>query len=357
VRPVPNAFLVLGSWRLRHGEPLAAADRDLLILPIATEVDLASNSHDLTVNDLPGLRTFLQPDCIPLAILAGRNETAPIAFLLLSFKQDSCLFVKPWEAGQEDGPLWLRIESMYSRLYLQLNNNECFYTAAKASPPKEIVEISPVASYWRLGQTLFAALDDGAFGGFTVQFRCVPRVWSADVAAFGPQGPAARPGSHAFVSFYGRNKERWRAPPVTIDAVSPSPGGSLTHHSSFEVTAGSEPLESLVSRVLGCAVRESVRWRRLAFEIPIESKISGNIYALSVERIVPQEHVIPCRQFIRLEYSKSRGGGAGPAQAEAELLELAARVRQRVAHEALILPSAYAVPWPGTPWASPGGQS
>jgi hypothetical protein len=359
VRPVHSASLALGSWRLRHGEPLAAADRDLLILPIAKEVDLASNSHDLTVNDLPGLQTFLRPDCIPLAILAGERETAPIAFFLLSFKQDRCLFVKPWEAGQENGPLWLRIESMYSRLYLQLNNNECFYTTAKASPPKEIVEISPVASYWRLGQTLFAALDDGAFGGFAVQFRCVPKIWSADVAAFGPERPAVQPGTHAFVSFFGRNKERWRAAPVTIEAVSPGRGGSVTHHSSFEVTADAEPLESLVSRVIGYAVRESVRWRRLAFEIPIESKISGNIYALSVERIIPQERVIPCRQFIRLEYSKSRGGGAGPAQAEAEaeaeLLELAGLVKQWISREALILPSAHAVPWPGTPWASPGG--
>jgi hypothetical protein len=291
-----------------------------------------------------------------LAILAGPDENAAIGSLLLSFLQDRCLFAKAWEAGEENGPLWLRIKSMYSRLYLQLNNNECFYTFAKDSPPKEIVEISPVVSYWRLGQMLFAALDDAAFGGFTVQFRCVPRFWSADVAAFGSEGPGVLQGSHAFVSFYGRNKERWGATPVTIDVVSPGPDGEVTHHYSLEATTDEDPLESIVAKVIGTPVRESARWRRLAFEIPIESKISGNIYALSVERIVPQERVIPCRQFVRLEYSKSRGGGAGPARTEAEISVLAGLVRQRIALDALLLPSAQVVPWPGTPWASPGGQ-
>jgi hypothetical protein len=296
------AALVLGPWQLRHGEPISPSTQDLEFSQLG-EFDLACNALVINQRHLP-LRLF-SAQHIPLAAVVETAGQPSIAYLLHAIDRNSALLFRVREAADASGPLSQRIARLFESWHLQLNNNECYYTAA--TPAEAVRAICGGSSYWALGSHVHALIDDNAFPPFRPQFRVPPRFRHVDVEAFKLDRPADDGSHYVLVHDCARRRSNWDQRPVTIETVSLTDAGTCRRHRYSEIDPGSAPRSEKVATFVERAVQPLAKWRKLSVEIPCESLRTGNVFTVSLEDCQALAAGGPRRRFARIRYEKTRG--------------------------------------------------
>lgn len=298
------ATLVLGSWRLRHGEPAGPREANIALVGLG-DLDLQARSLVLGERHLNGRGRLLGPDMLPLAVLAGLGEEAPIVYLVHGLETTRALFARIEESGASGLPLWRRIACLFEDWHLRLNNNECYY--ANGGSAETVHSVIGEASYWLLGWALHARLDEGAFPPFVPQFRVPLRAWHVDVEAFALAGRHVDGAQYALASRHARRRSNWDQRLVTVEAFAVDRDGTCRRHRRDEVDAGAASLDTAVATCAGAPALPVAAWRRLAFDIPCESLRTGNVFTVAVEDYQPVRDGPGRRVLARVRYEKTRG--------------------------------------------------
>jgi hypothetical protein len=297
------AALVLGPWQLRHGEPTSPCTQDLDFLQLP-ELDLACNALVIDQHDLP--EPLFSAQRIPLAAVLETVGPPSIAYLLHAIDRNGALLFRAQEPAGARGPLSRRIARLFESRHLQLNNNECYYTAATPAEAVRAV-IGGGSSYWTLGSHIHALIDENAFPPFRPQFRVPPRFRHVDVEAFKLDRPADDGSHYVLVHDCARRRSNWDQRPVTIETISLTDAGTCRRHRYSEIDPGSAPHSEKVATFVERAVQPLAKWRKLSVEIPCESLRTGNVFTVSLEDCQALAAGGPRHRFARIRYEKTRG--------------------------------------------------
>jgi hypothetical protein len=297
------AALVLGPWQLRHGEPTSPCTQDLEFSELP-EFDIACNSLVIDQSHLP--LPLFSAQRIPLAAVVETAGQQSIAYLLHAIDRNSVLLFRVHEPADASGPLSQRIARLFERWHLQLNNNECYYTAATPAESVRAI-IGGGSSYWTLGSHIHALIDDDAFPPFRPQFRVPPRFRHVDVEAFKLDRPADDGSHYVLVHDCARRRSNWDQRPVTIETVSLTDAGICRRHRYSEIDPDSAPRSEKVATFVDRAVQPIAKWRKLSVEIPCESLRTGNVFTVSLEDCQALAASGPRHRLARIRYEKTRG--------------------------------------------------
>jgi hypothetical protein len=310
-----QGVLVSGSWRLRHYEPTGEVDLALTFAPLGG-VDLCNRTliADFALDGAPG-----RADDLPLAVLAGPNQNAPIAYLTHSLDMDKALMMRVEERPAALMPLWQRIAALAEAWHLRLSNNECFYAGSGSA--QAAFDIRSAQGYGSLGAAIHAMLDDRRALPFVPQFRAPPRFWHADIDCF-------RAGAGGVVQAldHARRRASWDERVVTAQFGEVHASG-FTRQRSAEIALDGDSLPQALSGFAEGPLVPLARWRRLAVEIPCESLRTGHVFMIAVEdnQLFPSgraRHLV-----LRITYEKTRGE-ADPASLPADIAALSATLRK-----------------------------
>jgi hypothetical protein len=321
-----RSTLVSGAWQLRHGEPVAA-EETWLTLSLHREIDLENRLLYVDTG------TFADTDrsgSIPLAVLAGSDERAEIAYLVHSLDADCALFMRVGEAPQPELGLAQRIAKLFEDWHLRLNNNECYYS--EGCTAAVVFELRGSSPYWALGEALYEVLDEGRWPLFRPQFRVPPRSWHHQVDAYTADPAGASPESLVVASEYARHRRSWDQRIVTAQLLRRDAGGEWISERRAEIAIENGDQAEALTAFAGGPVRHLKSWHKLASEVPCESLRSGNVFKISIEDARPLAGQGPGRLVARIQYEKTRGAADRSAIAE-DLQSLSRHLTDRLAEE------------------------
>ena len=283
--------IVYGDWGLRHANPLALPENG------ADTVRIVPVDGDMSEERFPAVpvRFGLQGEGageVPLAIIKGEADKPRIVALLHCLDDGRALFTDIGEGG--DWPagsgvaLADRIAALSQDWHLRLANNECWYVAPSA-PCERAWRISSERSFQALGERLFAALDEGDCAPFRPRFRVPQRLCVCDVEVFwGGTGKAGEP-CGVLVEHRSARHVCWDEPWVTVDQLVRDEDGFLRALGKrCDMALKGRRGADLAGGLLASGVTRAGGWRRLAYEVPCESGLSGQVCALSVEALQPE---------------------------------------------------------------------
>lgn len=216
-------YIALGSWKLRHNEPLDMLERNLKLFPLRISIPEDNYSVLLSKDNLdyesgflfypsnkrvPLLAETVEKNDVPLCIVAENEEKFQILYVLLKIDRLS-QFLKLPKAWEVDAslPLWQQIYEINDTNHLFLSNHECYYLKSAADMNNtERFEFKSNFSFIEICMEIHYTLQQGNFHGFIPQHGNDIQFWSYDNDSYEvllPQG-----GDQGYISIINYCSER-----------------------------------------------------------------------------------------------------------------------------------------------------
>ena len=190
--------VILGSWKIRHAEPLERPERELILCAaphrLQTGASIAADfrgqlahvaTYKGTLEAADGVRAVqnLSGDEVPLAIADLDGTTITISHLLtrLEVHASHFLSVAPVIVKTPEHDLVEQLFEVCNREHLRLCNYECLYM--KGLPDTELefkFNIRSDYNFYTINRLFFEKLDRGEIDGFMPQLGDEIQHWSYD---------------------------------------------------------------------------------------------------------------------------------------------------------------------------------
>jgi hypothetical protein len=319
-----QTFVVYGSWKVRHNEPIEPPQDALILQAIppyqraATTVRL-DKARELQLNGATVLAASgaasaadqLPDGYIPLALVEQADAGYAITHLATIVDLWSAQFMRaPETQPSPDAPLWQRIYDLYDEHHHIYSTHERYFTKARETTELEQkLHFSSHASYVRLVQQIYEALDNGEIAGFypkyTQEFQC----WSYDNYLYEIL-PNER-GDSGYVSIlqYCTRKPAWNAPMMMYKKKVYNEDSLERWEKNYKNKWVERDKQELLEEYFGYPIRELPTWRRSRCDVGVESVVNGNIFMINVDdcRIHQAPDALHALQQCEIEYLKTRG--------------------------------------------------
>lgn len=320
-------FIVLGSWKIRHDEPVTADVEPLRFVELPQQDLVADKSLLCDLRELNGpvmdkpagqpvadiSLSNLNREIIPLAVVSLTPEGWTLTHLVHRIEVWVTHFLALEELPQPvtEAGLFNHLCSLFHRNYLFTNNFECYYE--KGIPDTELEQkfnIKEDYNFYELNERFYAALSDGKIANFRPHLGDEIEHWSYDNDFFEIAPNEKRVAGYVSVMHWSRKKKvRFDEPVVTFkkklyqeDAL--ERWERNYHFKRIETTAEDE-----LTRFFELPLRELPGWRRVRLDIACEHLPTGDIYMLNFEdcRIKDVYAAAGRLQQCEIEYLKTRG--------------------------------------------------
>jgi hypothetical protein len=320
--------VILGSWKIRHAEPLESPERELILCAaphrLQTGASIAADfrgqlahvaTYNGTLEPADGFRAVqnLSGDEVPLAIADLDGRTITISHLLTRVEVHTSHFlsVAPVIVKTPEQDLVEQLIEVCDREHLRLCNYECLYI--KGLPDTELefkFNIRSDYNFYTINRLFFEKLDRGEIDGFMPQLGDEIQHWSYDnnFCEILPNTEGVR--GYVSIMYWSKKKRsNWDERAVTYKK-------KLFHEDTLErwernyhnLTVEGTPEESLAN-YFNLPLVSCPDWRRTRLDIACEAYETGNIFFLNFEdsRIYNDSSPEGRLQQCEIEYHKTRG--------------------------------------------------
>lgn len=324
-------WIIYGSWKLRHNEPLKEEERKLVLFPVNSfseerESIVIPLGREVRFEDALYLneqgkaeeRERVHPDeewalrNIPLGIL----REGVLTHLTLRTEEEFVQMVKVPGGREEaalmsDKPLWSRIYELNEREHLVLSNHECYFIKANETTELEQkFHFEADLSYWRAHQYIFAAVDEGQFPGYTLKLSDEYQSWSFDNYLFELEPNDRHDQGYISAIHYCKKKSRWDDPLYMFKKKIYNEDALERWEKNYENQWIDRDIKSMLEAYFDYPTRGLPPWRRTRCDIGVESD-AGNIFMINIDdcRIIEESSQVSAGrlQQCEIEYISTRG--------------------------------------------------
>ena len=320
-------YIVLGSWKIRHDEPVSKKEQALYFVELAANDDLTHqivlrniDTLDAPLLDAPGgkivshlTKANLSEHFIPLAIVSHEAEKTTISHLILRIET----FVSQFY--QIDGlpliidfdNLFIELSALYHAHYLYLNNFECYYE--KGIPDTELEQkftIKENYNFYDFNERFYEALSSGNIKNFKPHLGDEIEHWSYDNNFFEIGENNKGMAGYVSVMHWSRKKKvKFDEPVVTFKK-------KLYKEDALERWERNYPFKTIettgekeLTEFFDLPLNELPSWRRVRLDVACEYTPTGDIFMLNFEdcRIKDVDEPEGRLQQCEIEYLKTRG--------------------------------------------------
>ncbi|WP_454868330.1 hypothetical protein [Pseudomonas farris] len=324
-------YIVFGSWKVRHNEPLRAHEKSLrlyahdaidsrehsIYLDLRTRYTDCLELHEGTLAEkhfsVDEVLENMSENVLPLAIVSGTDNQWTISHLTTRLEKHVTHLIKV-----PDGSIAATSDNLLSQLtdafdshHIKMNNFECFYI--KGMPDTELeqkFDIKGEYDYHLLNKLWYAALDSGELKGLAPQLGDEIEHWSYDNDFCKILPNAEKMAGYLSIMHWSRlKKTNWDQPVVTFkkklydeDALE-----RWERNYAGQFIEGT-PEESL-ARYFKLPLWTLPSWRRTRYDIACEVLATGNIFMVNFEdsRVRDDRSESGRLQQCEIEYLKTRG--------------------------------------------------
>ncbi|MBW4082408.1 hypothetical protein [Paenibacillus sp. S150] len=324
-------FVVYGSWKIRHNEPMQLDDKQLALFPlriipeeresILLKTDSSVDFQSGIVFDGPGEESEhsadMDPDWflthIPLAVLVRQENVIRVTHLTLRVEEGFIQLVR--NPGNERVPdmksLGEHIYNLYEQSHLYLSNHECYYIKANETTELEQkFHFGRHLSYWRAHQEIFEAFDRGEFPGYTLKLGDEYQSWSFDNYLYELKPDAQEDRGYISAIHYCKRKNQWNDPLYMFKKKIYSEDTLERWEKNYENQWIDQDVQMLLEDYFGYSTEPLPPWRRTRSDIGVESA-NGNIFMVNIDdcRVLGESGATPWAklQQCEIEYMSTRG--------------------------------------------------
>lgn len=320
-------YVVMGSWKVRHDEPLMDLDKPLYFVGLPNPVKITDKSFLCDIRTLEGpVFTSLDMQVVPHATLKNfSKDSIPLALMEKSDAGWTITHlvhrIEPWVthffalggaiAHQHENSLLTELCNIFSKEYLYTNNFECYYE--KGIPDTELEQkfnIQQNYNFYELNERFFAALSDGVIENFRPHLGDEIEHWSYDNDFFEIGQNDQRVAGYVSVMHWSRKKKiRYDEPVVTFKKKLYQEDALERWERNYHFQRIETTPEQSLSNFFELPLLELPTWRRVRLDIACEFLPTGDIYMLNFEdcRIKDVYTAAGRLQQCEIEYLKTRG--------------------------------------------------
>lgn len=320
-------YIVLGSWKIRHDEPVSVEEQPLRFVALPAQQPVTDKSLLCDLRELAGpildaldgepvtdiTLANLNSKTIPLAVVTQTSAGWTLTHLVhrIEVWVSHFLAVEGLPQPVSNANLFTTLCAKFHQDYLYTNNFECYYE--KGIPDTELEQkfnIQQDYNFYELNERFYAALADGQIANFRPHLGDEIEHWSYDNDFFEIAPNEQRVAGYVSVMHWSRKKKiRFDEPVVTFkkklyqeDAL--ERWERNYHFKRIETTA-----EEALSNFFELPLQQLPGWRRVRLDIACEYLPTGDIYMLNFEdcRIKDVYAAAGRLQQCEIEYLKTRG--------------------------------------------------
>lgn len=320
-------YIVLGSWKIRHDEPVTVAEKPLLFARLpqqqqVTDKSLLCDMRELTGEILDGPNgqpvsgislANLDRDLIPLAVIAKTSAGWSLTHLVHRIEVWVTHFLSAEGMPQacSENTLFNLLCERFRQDYLFTNNFECYYE--KGIPDTELEQkfnIQQNYNFYELNERFYAALADGLIANFRPHLGDEIEHWSYDNDFFEIAPNEQRMSGYVSVMHWSRKKKvRFDEPVVTFKKKLYQEDALERWERNYHFKRIETTPEQALSDFFNLPLRPLPTWRRVRLDIACEYMPTGDIYMLNFEDCRIKDVTAPAGrlQQCEIEYLKTRG--------------------------------------------------
>ncbi|MES2743613.1 MAG: hypothetical protein V4754_22045 [Pseudomonadota bacterium] len=326
-----SLYIVFGSWKLRHNEPLQAGEgglrlhaapgpdalHSLLIdvrgpsKPAATVVDGALAWCDDSAPERACANLAIEE--LPLAAVRFDNGVFQITHLLTRVESHITHLIRPHHAvaPAPGAQLETALRAAFEANHIFVNNFECYYI--KGMPDTELEQkfhIRGQFDYHEVNRALYAKFGDGKVPGFALQLGDELEHWAYDndFARILPNVENAA-GYLSIMHWSRKRKTEWDEPVVTFKKKLYAEDALERWERNYgDQTIATTP-EAALAEFFELPIEMLPSWRRTRYDIACEVLATGNIFMVNFEdsRVRDDRTSRGRLQQCEIEYLKTRG--------------------------------------------------
>jgi hypothetical protein len=320
-------YIVLGSWKIRHDEPMTKAEQALYFVECTNQVDSISKTLLVDIENLDSplldspngkivhelTKANLSEDYIPLAVISHEQDKVVITHLTLRIETFVSQFYQldslPKQAN--DKGVFNELCDLYHANYLYMNNFECYYE--KGIPDTELEQKFSIVddyNFYDFNERFYAALANGEIKGFKPHLGDEIEHWSYDNNFFEIAENDQEMAGYVSVMHWSRKMKNGFDDPVVTYKKKLYKEDALErwernyHYKTIKTTP-----ENALTDFFELPLTELPNWRRVRLDVACEYTPTGDIFMLNFEdcRIFDESRPEGRLQQCEIEYLKTRG--------------------------------------------------
>lgn len=323
-------YVVFGSWKLRHNEPLCTEDKNLALFLLSPEVETNRQSllidletsvcleegimlkHDgerSVISGRPDNKWFLTN--VPLVIIEVLGEDYQIIQSSLRIDLDFVQFMSTPEkqVKQKWHALWQEIYQFFDMYHLYFSNHECYFNKLNETTELEQkFHFAKPFSYFRTMQELYTAFNEGEFLGFELKLTDEYQSWSFDNYLYEIQENEKNDKGYVSAIHYCKKKSQWDDPLFMYKKKIYNEDALERWEKNYENQWVEQDIQGMLEKYFGYPTAALPVWRRTRSDIGVES-VNGNVFMINIDdcrinnEAIPEGHLQQCE----IEYISTRG--------------------------------------------------
>jgi len=319
-----RCWVVFGTWKLRHNEPMSPGEAVLRLIPLRLAPDLSRSTVNVKIcaetfasdgrridgddrsDPWSGLLPSLEEE-IPLALAVEEDGRLVIRHALMRIVEPIAQFFRVEDPGGSAG-LAERIAAVNQAGHLILSNHECFYVKDEQDIELEQkLTLGKPYQYLELCLRLCRALAAGEAPGFQPQLGDELQHWSYDNWFYEIRPNEKREGGYLSVISYCKKKRSWDDPMFMFKKKIYDVDSLERWERNFENQRVEGDKKEALERYFGYPIAPLPTWRRTRADVAFESD-AGNIFMVNFDDCRVDAGAPECRlQQGEIEYLKTRG--------------------------------------------------
>lgn len=324
-----HQFVVYGSWRLRHNEPLSPQDQHLVLYPLRQALDPTAYTLLLDLDEaldrsaglglsltgeriaLPAALAVMEVDStIPLGILDDHRGPLTHATLRIDLDRTQFLRVPSAYEWQPAAPLWRQIYDFNAASHLYFANHECYFIKSRDTIELEQkFHFETTYSYMRICQKLYAALDAGRFQGFLPHYNDEFQPWSFDNYLYDIVPKEDGDAGYVSMIFYCKQKTRWDDPLYMFKKKIYETDRLERWEKNYHNQWIDGDKQAALEKFFGYELSPLPPWRRTRYDVVAEGTANGNVFLIEMDdcRVHDAPPSTGRLQQCEIEYLTTRG--------------------------------------------------
>ena len=319
-------YIVLGNWKIRHGEPVPPIEQNLYFIAFPQEhisdKSILCDIREFTspILDAPNGKAIenislanLNRDIIPLGVITEMASGWTVTHLVHRIEVWITHFFSAKEIPLPVSELALfdTFYNCFQKDYLFTNNFECYYE--KGIPDTELEQkfnIQQNYNFYELNERFYAALQDGLITNFRPHLGDEIEHWSYDNDFFEIAPNEQRIAGYVSVMHWSRKKKvRFDEPVVTFKKKLYKEDALERWERNYHFQRVDTTPEQALRDFFKLPLIELPTWRRVRLDIACEYLPTGDIYMLNFEDCRIKDIYEPegRLQQCEIEYLKTRG--------------------------------------------------
>lgn len=321
-------YVVFGSWKLRHNEPISNVDKELILYPIKKLVNIEAHCVLLDLEEDLDKEDFISLDetgqlygntddnkglpnwLVPLALVKKHKENLQMTHALLRIDLGIVQLMETKINSKTNEPLWQTIYRFNEDKHLFFSNHECFYI--KDNETNELEQkynFKSDFSYLNIMQKIYAAVQEGRFPKFRPKYGDEFQFWSFNnyLYEINPNDEGVK----GYVSMinYCKKKSNWDDPMYMYKKKIYEDDSLERWERNYENQWVEGDKQQCLEQYFSYKISPFPAWRRTRCDIGVESIDSGNVFMVNMDdcRVIGGELPIGRLQQCEIEYMSTNG--------------------------------------------------